>query len=131
MYKIAASVVIPLIIVGSLTWWFWGETTKVLMIDNDKEFLSPIADNARVLYETRSIASYATVIIITSAVAFIPLLTLLWSTAKQSISNTLDLFVSLSERRRERYNPPFRFPSDLQRYALRWWLFGWIHYTVR
>lgn len=84
-------VAIVVVIIAFIVGFAWA--TCVLI--RNESFLSLSADNARVIYETRSIASYATVIIITSAVAFIPLLTLLWSTAKQSISNTLDLFVSL------------------------------------
>lgn len=85
-------IVIAIGIIAACVGGFWLATN--VWISNEK-FISPCADNARVIYETRSIASYATVIIITSAVAFIPFLTLLWSTAMQSISKPLDLFMSL------------------------------------
>ena len=88
---IVAIVIIAAFIVGFVG--FWLATTNVFI--SNKSFISSCADNARILYETRSIASYATVLIITTAVAFIPLLTLLWSTAMQSISKPLDLFMSL------------------------------------
>mgnify|MGYP001605560667 CR=1 FL=1 len=85
--------VVVIVALGIIAACFASFLATGVWICNEK-FIPPL-DNVRVLYETRSIASYATVLIITSAAVFIPLLTLIWSNAMQTISTTLDTLVLL------------------------------------
>lgn len=99
MYKVVKvrekkiEIIIGFILIVMIALIVWA---TYIYVSFSKKSLSHLnVDNAKVLYETRSIASYATVLIITSAVVFIPLLTLIWSNAMQTISTTLDTLVLL------------------------------------
>jgi hypothetical protein len=52
-------------------------------------FLSPSADTARVVYETRNILGYAGAITVTCVTFFVPILLWLWSRAKQRVEERL------------------------------------------
>ena len=69
-----------------------------IKLRSEKTFICQNADIARVIYETRTILGYAEAITVASITIFLPLLVLLWNSAKKTISETLYKLLGLRNK---------------------------------
>lgn len=60
-----------------------------------ESFMSLSSDEARIVYESRTILGYAEAVVIASVALFLPLLVLTWNNAQVAVSNELEKLIAL------------------------------------
>jgi hypothetical protein len=67
----------------------------------NESFMSLNSDQARIVYESRTILGYAEAVVIASVALFFPLLVLTWNNAQVAVSNALEKLIALRNNQTE------------------------------